>query len=86
VTVRSRGGAQRLVVEPGRTVLEAALGARVDMPFSCTVGGCGACRVKLVEGDVVMDEPNCLTPEERADGYVLACMSRPGGPCTLEVA
>jgi ferredoxin len=67
-------------------VLEAAFDARVDMPFSCTVGGCGACRVRLVDGDVAMDEPNCLTPEERASGYVLACMSRPGGPCTLEVA
>lgn len=86
VVVRSRGGARRLVVEPGHTVLEAAFAARVDMPFSCTVGGCGACRVKLVDGDVAMDEPNCLTPEERAGGYVLACMSRPGGPCTLEIA
>jgi ring-1,2-phenylacetyl-CoA epoxidase subunit PaaE len=86
VTVRSRAGAQRLVVEPGHTVLEAAFAARVEMPFSCTVGGCGACRVRLVDGDIAMDEPNCLTPEERADGYVLACMSRPGGPCTLEVA
>jgi ring-1,2-phenylacetyl-CoA epoxidase subunit PaaE len=86
VVVRSRAGARRMVVEPGRTVLEAAFDARVDMPFSCTVGGCGACRVKLVDGDVAMDEPNCLTPEERAGGYVLACMSRPGGPCTLEIA
>jgi ferredoxin len=86
VTVRSRAGSRRLVVAPGRTVLEAAFDARVDMPFSCTVGGCGACRVRLVDGDVAMDEPNCLTPEERASGYVLACMSRPGGPCTLEVA
>jgi ferredoxin len=86
VVVRSRAGSRRLVVEPGHTVLEAAFAARVDMPFSCTVGGCGACRVKLVDGDVAMDEPNCLTPEERAGGYVLACMSRPGGPCTLEIA
>jgi ferredoxin len=86
VVVRSRAGSRRLVVEPGRTVLEAAFDARVDMPFSCTVGGCGACRVRLVDGEVAMDEPNCLTPDERAGGYVLACMSRPGGPCTLEIA
>jgi ferredoxin-NADP reductase len=86
VVVRSRAGARRLVVEPGRTVLEAAFDARVDMPFSCTVGGCGACRVRLVEGDLAMDEPNCLTPEEQAEGYVLACVSRPAGPCVLEIA
>ena len=86
VTVRSGGAVHRLRVEPGRTVLEAAFDARVDMPFSCTVGGCGACRVKLVEGALAMDEPNCLTPEEHAQGWVLACVSRPGGPCTLEIA
>ena len=86
VTVRSGATVHRLHVEPGRTVLEAAFDARVDMPFSCTVGGCGACRVKLASGRVAMDEPNCLTQEERAAGWVLACMSRPEGPCTLEVA
>jgi ferredoxin-NADP reductase len=85
VSVRLRGGVERVVVRPGATVLEAALDARVDMPFSCTVGGCGACRVRLVEGDLAMDEPNCLSPDERARGYVLACVSRPAGPCTLEV-
>ena len=84
VTMRSPSGDRSLLVPSGSTVLEAALEARVDMPFSCTVGGCGACRVRLVDGDLAMDEPNCLTPEERAGGYVLACVSRPAGPCTLE--
>jgi ring-1,2-phenylacetyl-CoA epoxidase subunit PaaE len=86
VVVRSGATVHRLTVTPGRTVLEAAFDARVDMPFSCTVGGCGACRVKLTSGRVAMDEPNCLSEAERAEGWVLACMSRPEGPCTLEVA
>jgi ferredoxin len=86
VRVRSGGAVHALTVAPGTTVLEAAFDARVDMPFSCTVGGCGACRVRLVDGALAMDEPNCLSPEERAEGYVLACVSRPAGPCTLEVA
>ena len=34
-------GRARLVVAAGRTVLETALDAGVDMPFSCAVGGCG---------------------------------------------
>lgn len=86
VTVRSRGAHHRFVVAPGQTLLEAAMQQRVDLPFSCTVGGCGACRVRLVEGQVVLDEPNCLSAEERADRYVLTCVGRPGAPCTLEVA
>jgi ring-1,2-phenylacetyl-CoA epoxidase subunit PaaE len=86
IVVRLGGIARRVVVPAGRTVLEAALDAGVPMPFSCTVGGCGACRVRVVDGELATDEPSCLSPEERAAGHVLACGARPRGPCTLEVA
>ncbi|HEX4446950.1 MAG TPA: iron-sulfur cluster-binding domain-containing protein, partial [Polyangiaceae bacterium] len=85
VTLRMRDGERRVVVAAGRTVLETALDAGLDMPFSCAVGGCGTCRVRLARGSLVMDEPNCLSTQERAEGYVLACVSRPTAPCTLEV-
>ena len=85
VTVRLRGSAHVVSAAPGVTVLDAGLNAGVDMPFSCTMGGCGACRVRLTAGDVVMDEPNCLTAREREKGYVLACQSRPTGDITIEV-
>jgi ferredoxin-NADP reductase len=85
VTLRMPEGERRVVVPVGRTVLEAALDAGIDMPFSCAVGGCGTCRVRLAAGSVVMDEPNCLSAGEREHGYVLACVSRPTSPCTLDV-
>jgi ring-1,2-phenylacetyl-CoA epoxidase subunit PaaE len=85
VTLRMRDGDRQIWVAPGRTVLETALDAGIDMPFSCAVGGCGTCRVRLSSGSVVMDEPNCLSAEERKAGYVLACSSRPTTACTLEV-
>lgn len=86
VTLRlRRGGEQRLLVSAGRTVLEAALDAAIDMPFSCAVGGCGTCRVRVSSGSVAMDEPNCLSDEEHDQGYVLACVSRPTSACTLDV-
>jgi len=31
-----------------------------------------------------MDEPNCLTADERARGTILACVARPTAPCTVE--
>lgn len=81
----TRGGATREVpVEPGQTLLDAGLAAGVPMEFSCAMGGCGACRVKLTDGEVDSDEPNCLTPSERADGYVLACVSRLCTDVTVE--
>jgi len=57
----------------GQTVLQAGIEAGIDLPFSCTMGGCGACKVLKREGTVVMSEPNCLSEAEREAGYVLAC-------------
>lgn len=85
VTVLMHGEEHDVVVKPGLTILEAAQDAGVDMPFSCTVGGCASCRVKLKSGKVSLGEPNCLDPDEKADGYILACVSKPLGPCTVEV-
>ncbi len=86
VTLRmKRGGESRVLVAGGKTVLEAALDAAIDMPFSCAVGGCGTCRVKVASGSIAQDEPNCLSEEEAEQGYVLACVSRPTSACTLEV-
>lgn len=86
--VVGRGGEVATVdalVAPGASVLDAGLAAGVDMPFSCAMGGCGACAVRLVDGEVELDEPNCLSPQERAAGRILACVARPAGPCTVEV-
>lgn len=83
--IKTRTASFQTVVRPGQTLLEAGLAAGVAMPFSCTMGGCGACRVRLV-GEVVHDEPNGLSPEERAAGYTFACVARPVGPCAVEIA
>lgn len=82
----TRGGENHGVqVSPGQTILEAALAAGLEMPFSCAMGGCGACRVKNREGEIQMEEPNCLSRAERDQGYVLACVGRPLTHATIEV-
>lgn len=72
-------------VPAGKTLLEAGLDAGLPMPFSCAMGNCGECRVRLTRGEVEMDDPNTLTPEERAQGFILACISRPLSPSTIEI-
>ncbi len=64
-------------VSPEQTLLEAGLEAGLPLSYSCAMGGCGVCKVRLVEGEVEMEEPNCLSPIERARGDVLACICRP---------
>ncbi|MEM9194738.1 MAG: ferredoxin--NADP reductase [Myxococcota bacterium] len=77
------GERTRVETKPQETLLDAGRAAGLDLKFSCAMGGCGACKVRLVEGEVDVAEPNCLTREERADGYVLACVARAQGPCTI---
>jgi ferredoxin-NADP reductase len=86
VTVRRRGALRTFVQQPGETILEAAHRTGTELPSSCTMGGCGACRCRAVSGEVHVDEPSCLTDAERAEGYVLTCVGRARGPVTLEVA
>jgi len=64
---------RRVAAKPGQTILQAGLEAGVDLESSCTMGGCGACKVLAKGGAVVMSEPNCLSDAEREAGYVLAC-------------
>nr|MDQ3036646.1 2Fe-2S iron-sulfur cluster-binding protein [Myxococcota bacterium] len=72
-------------VAPAQTLLEAAIASGIALPFSCALGGCAACKCKVVEGDVQMDEPSCLTDEERSAGWILTCVGRPTTSTILEV-
>ncbi|TLZ43583.1 MAG: 2Fe-2S iron-sulfur cluster binding domain-containing protein, partial [Gammaproteobacteria bacterium] len=41
-----------LRVAPGQAVLEAALGAGLNLPHSCKSGHCGSCRARLLAGEI----------------------------------
>lgn len=73
--IDATGIAHPFGVAPGQRILDAARDRGIDMPFSCTAGGCGACRVTLTQGEVVMQTPNCLRDEEKALNQILSCSS-----------
>lgn len=78
VTVTLGGRRSRLAMsKDDDSVLAALLKARPDTPYSCTGGVCGTCRAKIVQGEVAMAHDYALEPEEKAEGFVLACQSRP---------
>jgi ring-1,2-phenylacetyl-CoA epoxidase subunit PaaE len=74
-TIRFAASGRSVRSRPGQTLLAAGLEAGVALPSSCTMGGCGACKVRKSSGAVVMSEPNCLSDCERDSGWVLACCS-----------
>ncbi len=62
------------------SILDAASGAGLEVPFSCTSGVCGTCRAKLVEGEVRMERNFALDKNEVANGFVLTCQAHPLTP------
>ena len=59
------------------SILDAAIEAGVDAPFSCKGGVCCTCRGKVLEGKVKMTTNFALTEAEVAEGFVLTCQSHP---------
>lgn len=86
ITIRTDGKTWKGTAKPGETLLEAGLAMSADLVFSCVMGGCGRCRVKVINGDVELEEPNCLLPEEKNQRYALACISRPLTSVEFEIA
>lgn len=57
-------------------VLDAAMRAGLELPFSCRAGVCSTCRTKVVRGEVEMAQNYALEDWEVEQGYILACQSR----------
>jgi toluene monooxygenase electron transfer component len=74
--------------DDGDTLLRAALRAGLGLPYECSVGSCGTCKVTLVAGDVESRWPQApgLTDKDRAKNRVLACQSLPRSACTIKAA
>lgn len=79
--VRIVQAAGRVVEVPPRTfLLHAALDAGIDYPFGCQSGNCGACKSRLLSGEVAMApgySDFALGDDERARGLFLACRAVP---------
>jgi ring-1,2-phenylacetyl-CoA epoxidase subunit PaaE len=61
----------------GETLLDAAAGAGIDLPYSCRAGVCSTCRTKLARGQVEMMQNFALEDWELERGFILACQAQP---------
>ncbi|OBS31197.1 phenylacetic acid degradation protein [Tepidimonas fonticaldi] len=71
------GKQHEVPIGAGEAVLDAALEAGLDLPYSCKGGVCSTCRAKVLEGRVTMERNFGLTDDEVARGFVLTCQSHP---------
>ena len=69
--------------EPGQSVLDAALKAGIDLPYSCRKGVCGNCVGAIAQGDVAGVGGAAITNEACGPGQVLYCMCAPASDVVL---
>jgi ring-1,2-phenylacetyl-CoA epoxidase subunit PaaE len=58
-------------------ILDVALAAGLDLPYSCKGGVCCTCRAKVMQGSVVMEKNFTLEKWEAEQGFVLSCQAKP---------
>jgi CDP-4-dehydro-6-deoxyglucose reductase len=75
-------------VEPGETILEAALRSGYAVNYHCANGTCGDCRAKIIEGIVAEQLPYdyVFKGDDRNHPMLLMCRSIPGSDMTIEVS
>lgn len=69
---------------PEQTILELSEELGIGIEFSCRVGTCGLCKVKMTSGEVDMEVQDSLEPDDKANGIILACQAKPKSDVTVE--
>jgi ferredoxin-NADP reductase len=67
-----------------QTVLELSEELGIGIEFSCRVGTCGICKVKMTSGEVEMAIEDALDPDDKTKGIILACQAKPKAEITVE--
>lgn len=80
ITITVYGKTSTVEGDIHQTILDTANAAKLQPPYSCTVGVCTTCRAKVLKGKVEMMEREGLSDAEIDEGYVLTCQSLPRSP------
>lgn len=75
-------------VEGNESILEASVRAGLHLAYGCASGNCGACKARVVSGEVrKIPRPRLpLSAREREMGYMLACSNTAVTDLVLEAA
>ena len=84
VTIQPSG--HTLSTEAGESILEAALRQGLTLPYGCRDGACGACRGKVLSGEVDHGkaQDHALSQADRDQGLALFCCASPRSDLVIE--
>jgi ring-1,2-phenylacetyl-CoA epoxidase subunit PaaE len=74
------GHEHELRIGKDEKLLDAAMNAGLDVPFSCKAGVCCTCRGRILEGSATMHKNYTLEKDEVEKGYVLTCQATATSP------
>lgn len=80
VTLNARGKQFEYNSAPGQSPLEAARNEFIPFPTGCQRGGCGMCKVKVLNGDYEQElvrSQAALSDEELDNSFALGCCMTP---------
>lgn len=77
LSVELDGQTHRLHCRAGQTLLEAALAAGLNAPYSCQAGLCASCMCQVLEGSVHLRHNEALDAKDLARAWTLACQAVP---------
>jgi len=85
VTIQPSG--HQFTVNTGDTLLAAALNAGFSLPYGCRNGACGACKGKVLAGEIDFGsyQASVLSPEDQAKGMALFCCATAKSDLSIEV-
>ena len=66
------------------TILALSRANALRIPYGCTFGVCGTCKVRKLQGDVHMVHNGGISDDEVAAGYILTCCSHPIGAVEID--
>jgi ferredoxin-NADP reductase len=71
-------------IHTDQTVLELSEELGIGIEFSCRVGTCGVCKVKMTSGEVDQAVQDALNADDKNNGIILACQAKPKGDIAVE--
>jgi ferredoxin len=84
VAINHQGSTQTIQVAESQTILDAAINAGIELPYSCSAGVCTTCAAQILSGEVEQSDGMGVSPELQAEGYVLLCVAYPRSDIELE--
>lgn len=74
------------VVETDEPIIEAALREGLSLALGCSTGNCGACKARLVRGEVhrLHSQDYAFSAAEKGAGYLLTCVHTAASDLVLE--